>query len=103
METRIKYPRTYHAPWSQGATNDDKIHKTMDHFLGKRVIVTEKMDGESCSFYNDYIHARSLDSVNHYTRNWVKQFHANNIMGNIPGLRICGENLYAVHSIKYDL
>lgn len=102
METRIKYPRTFHLPWSMGRTDDDKVLSSIDHFKGREVVVTEKMDGECTSLYNDYIHARSLDSANHYTRNWVKQFHANYIAGNIPNLRICGENLFAVHSIKYE-
>lgn len=102
MEPRIKYPRTFHLPWSLGRSDDDKILQSVDHFSGKRVIVTEKMDGENTTMLNDYVHARSLDSANHYTRNWVKQFHANYIAGNIPGMRLCGENLYAVHSVQYE-
>jgi hypothetical protein len=43
----IKYPRTYHVPWSEGATNDDKINKDMSSFYGKNVVITEKMDGEN--------------------------------------------------------
>ena len=41
-----KYPRTYHAPWSLGCTSDDKKHTSMEQFKNKRVIVTEKLDGE---------------------------------------------------------
>ena len=44
----VKYQRTYHCPWSQGITDDDRVHKNMSRFEGKRVIVTEKMDGENC-------------------------------------------------------
>jgi len=42
----IKYPRTVHLPFSPGATNDDKIICNMDSFVGKEIVITEKMDGE---------------------------------------------------------
>jgi len=38
---RHKYPRTFHLPWSEGATSDDKTLDNVDHFEGKRVIITE--------------------------------------------------------------
>jgi hypothetical protein len=98
----IKYPRTYHFPWSPSVGKDDKIMKNYDVFIGKRVIVSIKMDGENTTMYNNYIHARSIDSGNHLSRNWVKKFHAEKGY-NIPeGYRICGENLYAQHAIHYD-
>jgi hypothetical protein len=52
--------------------------------------------------YCDHIHARSVDSGGHESRDWVKRFHAQ-MKHEIPaGFRICGENLYARHSIFYD-
>jgi hypothetical protein len=66
------------------------------------VVVGLKMDGENTSMYTDYIHARSVDSVNHPSRNYVKGLWSQ-FSGDIPeGWRICGENMYAEHSIKYD-
>ncbi len=55
MNTRIKYPRTFHLPWSPGLTKDDKRIENLDGFIGREVVVTEKMDGEfrwsySCPF-----------------------------------------------------
>ena len=51
--------------------------------------------------YRNKIHARSLDSVNHPSRNWVKNFWGQ-VQYKIPdGVRICGENCYAKHSIFY--
>lgn len=98
----IKYPRTFHLPWSEGATSDDKTLTTVEHFSGKMVVVTEKMDGENTSMYRDAIHARSLDSKNHVSRDWVKGLWAS-IRYEIPeGWRICGENMYAQHSIRYE-
>jgi hypothetical protein len=101
-EGKYKYPRTPHMPWSPGATSDDKRLADMAHFVGKLVVGTEKMDGENTTLYNNYYHARSLDSKNHPSRNWVKGLWGS-IRHNIPdGWRICGENMYAQHSITYE-
>lgn len=98
----VKYPRTNHVPWSPGMNDDDRMHENMNHFSGKVVVVTEKMDGENTTMYSDYIHARSIDGRNHPSRNWVKNYWST-ISQDIPEhWRICGENLYAEHSISYD-
>ena len=98
----VKYPRTYHLPWSLGMHNDDRMHNSTEQWKDKRVIITIKIDGENTTLYNDHIHARSLDSRNHPSRNWVKNFWSS-FAHEIPeGWRICGENLYAKHSIGYD-
>ena len=99
---KLKYPRTFHCPWSEGATNDDKILKDMSSFLGKEVVVTIKMDGENTTLGRDYMHARSLDSAHHPSRDWVKAFHATFKHRLGHDFRICGENLYAKHSIHYN-
>lgn len=97
-----KYPRTYHFPWSPGLQNDDRKIEDPDMFVGKTVVVTEKLDGENTSMYRDHIHARSLDSKHHPSRTAVKQIHGQ-IAHLIPeGWRLCGENMYAKHSIFYD-
>lgn len=44
----IKYPRTYHLPWSPGTTKDDRIMKDIDTLLNNEVVITLKMDGENC-------------------------------------------------------
>src|SRR5476651_1963334 len=101
----VKYQRTYHAPWSPSPQKDDRVLTAADmvkNFGGKRVIMTKKKDGENTTMYSDYIHARSIDSPNHPSRNWVKNFWAQ-ISGDIPeGWRVCGENMFAQHSIVYD-
>ena len=100
----VKYPKTKHFPWSEGQTKDDRTlsHEEMTRlFSGREVIVTEKIDGENSSAYQDYLHARSIDGRNHPSRNWLKNFHAK-IQYHIPDhWRICGENVFAKHSIKY--
>jgi len=98
---RFKYPRTFHLPWSEGISKDDRVLKSIDQFHGKNVVVTEKMDGENTTLYRDGLHARSLDSKDHESRHWIKAFWST-IRYDIPlNFRVCGENLYAKHSIYY--
>lgn len=103
MTTRRKYPRTFHLPWSQGATADDKTLKSVSHLEGCDVVVTEKMDGENTTIYSDgYLHARSLDGRSHPSQAYVRALAAQ-VGPNIPqGWRVCGENVYARHSLGYD-
>lgn len=99
---RKKYPRTPHVPFSPGATSDDKVLKSLAHFKGKEVVITIKMDGENTSLYTDGFHAKSIDSPHHPARDWIARFQGE--MGyNIPaGWRVCGENMYAKHSLAYS-
>jgi predicted kinase len=99
---RVHYPRTVHLPWSPGATADDVRARDLSGLAGRRVVVTEKMDGENTTLYRDGLHARSLDSGHHPSRAWVKALHSR-IAARIPeGWRLCGENLFARHSISYE-
>lgn len=98
---KVKYPRTYHLPFSQGFTSDDKVLKSIEHFIGKEIVMTEKRDGENSTIAKEYTHARSLDSVDQPYRHWLKGLWST-IQFDIPDeWRICGENLYAKHSIHY--
>lgn len=98
----VKYPRSYHLLDSPGITKDDRVLKDYSNFEGKEVVVTLKMDGENTSIYKDYIHARSIDGRNHDSRAWVKNLAANIGWQLDEGWRICGENMFAKHSIRYD-
>lgn len=98
---KVKYPRTHHLPWSEGLHADDRLIDSMAAFEGRRVIVTIKMDGENTTMYRDDLHARSVDGRHHPSRDWVKNLWSR-ISQDIPeGWRICGENLFAQHSIVY--
>jgi hypothetical protein len=102
MTKLIKYPKSYHAPWSAGLQNDDKRISTTKFFENREVVVSLKLDGENSNMYRDHFHARSLDGRHHPSRDWVKSFWGT-IRHDIPdGLRICGENMFARHSIVYD-
>lgn len=99
MLERIKFPRIWHLPWSAGLTNDDKKIQDMSVLESNEVVITEKMDGECTTVYSDgYSHARSATYSPHWSRNHIKAMQLE-----IPeGIRIVGENLMAVHSIKYS-
>lgn len=107
MSGLVKYPRTYHVPWSPGAKNDDRMLSDSDvksMFFGREVLVTEKLDGENTTIYADgTCHARSLDSGRHLGRDYVRGL-ARRIgyLGLPRDLRLFGENLFARHSIGYD-
>lgn len=105
MENQYKYPRTFHLWFSLGTSSEDRLwtkEETLSVFEGKEVVVTEKIDGENSSLYRHRMHVRSLDSRTHPSQNWLRQLHAS-IAHDIPeGWRLCGENVYAQHSIRYD-
>lgn len=71
LQKHVKYPKTPHLPWSEKCTDDDKKLKDIQHFIGKEVVASIKMDGENTTMYDDKIHARSLNS-NHPSQDWVK-------------------------------
>ncbi|WP_329499427.1 RNA ligase family protein [Kitasatospora herbaricolor] len=98
---RVQYPRTPHLPWSPGATADDVRTGDLSGLRGAEVVVTEKLDGENTTLYPDGLHARSLDSAHHPSRTWVKALQGRIGPRLAPGLRICGENMFARHSIPY--
>jgi hypothetical protein len=97
----VKYPRTYHLPWSPGRGTDDRVLVSLASFAESEVVATEKMDGENTTLYSDHTHARSLDSRSHPARDWLKQYWSGFARDIPPGWRICGENLYARHSLSY--
>lgn len=97
----VKYPRTLHLPWSPGIHSDDRVMEDISGFEGRIVVVTEKLDGENTSMYQDYYHARSVDGRHHLSRDWAKN-RWSQFAHDIPaGWRVCAENVYAEHSIHY--
>ncbi len=73
----------------------------LDGFEGEEVVATIKMDGEQTNLYRDGFHARSLDTPKHPSRDWLWGLFRR-VGHQIPeAWRICGENLFAKHSIHY--
>lgn len=98
----VKYPRTYHLPWSGCIGKDDRVLKDFSMLNGRRVIATIKMDGSNITMYNDYIHGRSFNERSHPISGRVKALWSQ-FQANIPdGWRVCGEDLFNTHSIHYN-
>ena len=100
---RYKYPRTYHFPFSPGRSSDDKIFNDYEqYFKGKEVVITEKMDGENTTIYNDMCHARSINSAHRDYHSWLLNYARSFQYMLNDGERVCGEYLFAKHSIYYE-
>ena len=98
-----KYNRTFHFPWSPGATNDDKIATSVSHFIKKSVVITEKMDGSNTSLEADGCFARTHSGPpSHASFDGLKALHAS-VKYKIPkDIQLFGEWCYARHSIEYS-
>ena len=103
-----KYPRTYHLPYSPGATKDDKRLQGdwFDYYKDKEIVITEKLDGENNAMNRYDVFARSHGaptrspwSRNMWEKNgvWQKCYR---LIGEDEW--VYGENLYGEHSIRYD-
>ncbi|BDS10056.1 RNA ligase family protein [Aureispira anguillae] len=101
MQSR-KYGRTYHLPFSQGVSNDDKILKDWQGLLKKELLITEKLDGENTCLKSTGVFARSHAAP---TRNpWAKNMWViwDRLRDSLGDLEVFGENLYGIHSIEYQ-
>lgn len=104
----MKYPRTYHLPWSPGTTSDDRKLSSdwFKYYKDKEVIITEKMDGEGIHFTHYDVFARSdgAPTRSDWSRNlWDKNgilWEIKNKIGETE--QVFGENLYGEHSIHYN-
>lgn len=96
----LKYPRTPYAPYSPSIAKEDRVYANINHFLGKRIIITEKIDGSNTTLYQGKPYARGIgDTSRHKIHGLVKKHHAWKVQG---GDILYGEDIYAVHSIEYD-
>ena len=99
----MKYPRTYHLPWSPGKTSDDKVLQSIANFIGIPLIITEKLDGGNACITKTSIFARTHSKkAKHNSFDWLKAYHSQ-IAYNLPeNLMFFGENMFARHSILYN-
>lgn len=98
-----KYKRTFHVPWSKGATNDDKIATDLSSLINIPIIITEKMDGSNTSLESDGCFARTHSGPpTHPSFDALKSLHSS-IKYKIPNnIQLFGEWLFALHSIAYS-
>ncbi len=103
MSLSRKYGRTFHYPFSPGTTSDDRFNFNYWNDLAriKKVVHTEKLDGENTCLNQYGVFARShIAPTRHPWAGYLKerwQLHKNDF----KNLEIFGENLYAIHSIQY--
>lgn len=98
-----KYNRTFHFPFSPGATSDDKIATSMGHLVGVPIVITEKMDGSNTSLEAHGCFARTHSGAPaHKSFDGLKALQAT-IRLRIPvGIQLFGEWCFARHSIEYN-
>jgi hypothetical protein len=97
------YPHTLHWPKSLSVHRDDHYHDDPSFFLGKTVMITEKLDGGLTQFAMGQVYARaSSDPTREPWFDYVKSRTLPKLYA-VPGnLQPIGEDLYGVHSIEYD-
>lgn len=98
-----KYNRTFHFPFSPGATNDDKIATSFDNLIGSPIVISEKMDGSNTSLETKGCFARThAGAPTHASFDALKAMHAT-IKHKIPfNYQLFGEWCFALHSIAYN-
>ena len=108
MGNSTKYPRTYHLPFSPGATSDDKKLSSsyFDLFRDREVVITEKLDGENSALTRENVYSRSHTvptrspwSINLWGNTGI-HWKIKDAIGSKEILY--GENLYGIHSIEYS-
>lgn len=98
-----KYNRTYHLFFSPGATNDDRMSKSVDTLLGIDIVITEKLDGENCGMTDHGVYARShaAFTISPWSRE-VRALHKLSVEDELgEGVYLFGENMEGIHSIEY--
>ena len=75
---------------------------SIDGLKVDRLVATEKMDGENTTIHQLGSHARSPESRNHPSRDWLKAFAAGISHQLYNDERIIGENVFARHSVAYE-
>jgi RNA ligase len=98
-----KYNRTFHFPFSPGATSDDKIADSMESLIGVEILLTEKMDGSNTSLELGGCFARTHSGPpNHPSFDGLKALHAQIGFQMPSGMQFFGEWCFAKHSIAYE-
>jgi hypothetical protein len=96
---KLKYPRTPHLPGS--SLDPDDFSCDPEVFKDKEVVVSLKLDGANTTIAKDYVHGRSLEYKSHESRDHIKELQSR-VGWQLDDLRICGENMWAVHTLEYN-
>ena len=96
-----KYPRMPYWPYSPAQPRDRESVSDAERFVGRAVVVTEKLDGSNTLLHQGEVYARSVSAP--AAAKWlgmVRKHHAWKVTE--PGVFLYGEDIYGVHSIEYD-
>ena len=97
--------KTFHVPWSEGTDSTDRKNwEYWDNIQNfKRLVFTEKLDGENNCLNEFGVFARSHAApASKPWNNYIKERHASIVYDlKRDNIEIFGENMYAVHSIEY--
>ena len=100
-----KYPRTPLWPGSPSKDRDDRTSPNPQDFIGRPLVITEKLDGLNLLLHRGDIHLRSTDPTGRVNSPWlamVKKHHAWKLTAPARAhIHLYAEDLYAVHSIEY--
>ena len=99
-----KYPSTPHWPWSEKVHRDDSYHENPEFFLGRQIVVTEKLDGGNTCLHEGEVYARSTSvPAVHGSFAMVKTYHSwKTTQSEFEGFAFYGEEMYGVHTLEYD-
>jgi ATP-dependent RNA circularization protein (DNA/RNA ligase family) len=104
MPQTDKYGRTYHFPFSPGATKDDRVnHNWIEDCQSiNQLVFTEKLDGENTCLSRNGVYARShaAPTITPWT-SWIRQQWAPKQFDLPENIELFGENLEGIHSIEY--
>ena len=96
-----KYPRTPYWPYSPALPRGGEELADQDHFAGKAVVITEKLDGSNTLLHKGEVYGRSVSAP--ATEKWlamVRKHHAWKVTE--EDVFLYGEEIYGVHSIEYE-
>ena len=96
-----RYPRTPYWPDSPTKARDGDTLSDPERFVGREVVVTEKLDGSNTLLHRGEVYARSVSAP--AAAKWlgmVRKHHAWKVTE--PEVFLYGEEIYGVHSIEYE-
>ena len=102
MDRPIKYPSTPHWPESEKVHRDDTYHLDPEFFVGRDVVITEKLDGGNTCLHRGEVYARSVTSPSHDGWMAMVRKHHGWKTNDRSIFSFYGEDLYGIHSIEYD-
>ena len=97
----MKYPKTPYWPWSASADRAERTHRAPEYFVGREIVITEKLDGTNTRLHRGVVYGRSSEVPS--AGKWmamVRKHHAWKLRNS--AMHLYGEDLYGVHSIAYD-